>query len=361
MKLLSLIASMAVLAIANSCGENSADVAETWNSANDPLLLKGDYDRNFSALPTQGTVEVKPWSDTYWPSKEGGIAARWLNPSFENSAFSYNTFSLEEVQSMNVGQLRSLSPAEKFDIFRGDFSYPTVAFERSTKRPSAAGWEGLCHGWAPASMLFSEPNPIEIEGANGITVPFGSSDVKALLTFYQANLSRAPTRILGARCNQDIALNPADGFRDECKDTNAGAFHVVMANQLGLQNEAFLADVTRDLQVWNQPIHSYKSQILSYQSPSDGAAEGTVREAVIRTRMAYTLETEANYESLNSGGRADGQKIYTYRLELNDRNQIIGGEWISDERPDFLWMQERTDFTGKWLPLEKIYNQSTGN
>ncbi|MCA2959165.1 MAG: PT domain-containing protein [Silvanigrellales bacterium] len=45
---------------------------------------------------------------------------------------------------------------------------------------------------------------------------------------------------------------------------------------------------------------------------------------------------------------------------MNSNDEIIGGEWISDERPDFVWTQERPVFRGYWQKLEAIYSQSTG-
>ena len=45
---------------------------------NEPELILGEgYERNFRALPTQGSLDVEPWSDTYWPENKGGIAHRW--------------------------------------------------------------------------------------------------------------------------------------------------------------------------------------------------------------------------------------------------------------------------------------------
>ena len=83
--------------------------------------------------------------------------------------------------------LKALSPAEKYDIFMGKFSYPTVKFEWARTSASHPQWYGLCHGWAPAAIVYDEPNPVTLTGPSGVKVPFGSSDVKALLTHFLAN------------------------------------------------------------------------------------------------------------------------------------------------------------------------------
>ncbi|NBX17181.1 MAG: hypothetical protein EBR09_07440, partial [Proteobacteria bacterium] len=68
----------------------------------------------------------------------------------------------------------------------GRFDFPTVQSERRRTSPAAAAWEGLCHGWAPASLEFNEPEPVTVTGENNIKIPFGSSDIKALLSWYMA-------------------------------------------------------------------------------------------------------------------------------------------------------------------------------
>jgi hypothetical protein len=254
---------------------------------------------------------------------------------------------------MSVEQLKALSPAEKYDIFMGRFDYPTVASERNRVSRSDADWEGICHGWAPASLLYLEPGAATLIGADGVRVPFGSGDVKALLTYFHAVVNRGGVRGLGARCR--TKLNGRPGSSPECQDVNAGAFHVVLANQLGLRKQGFVADVTRDFEVWNQPVHGFSTRIRGYQKPSLGAAPGTVKEAVVDTTMTYAFEIDPTW---NPGVRKDRSKTYTYRLELNNNGQIIGGEWYSLDRPDFLWTQGRRSFSGYYAKIFEVYKAS---
>jgi hypothetical protein len=256
---------------------------------------------------------------------------------------------------MPKSRIARMSPAEKYDIFIGNYQYEVQKQERNRTSHSRQRWEGLCHGWAPASMLFEEPDAVTLEGANGIEVPFGSSDVKALLSFYVGQVADAPTRFLGERCNEDLRRRPEAGKRPECRDTNAGAFHVVLANMIGLQKRGFVIDKTRDLQVWNQPVWSYAVAVESESSEaSPGAAPGTAKEITLAVDVTYGVEVQAHWDALGDDS-ASQTAHYRYRLELNRHGAIIGGEWLTAERPDFMWMQEAPEFDGYFAPLEKIY------
>lgn len=342
-----------------ACGSQpqTSKSLEAWNKLNDPLKLNGEYERKLDFLPLEASLEKTPWTDSYWPSTNGGLANRWKN--YSANPFKAKLHNKKDLLKLDEKEVAKLSPAEKYDILIGDYSYPLTKHERSRTSPNAEGWEGLCHGWAAAAINFEEPKSIIIENADGIKIPFGSSDIKGLLTFLQGNYSNAPTKFLGSRCNIDLNKDPNAATRPECRDTNAGAFHIVLTNQIGLRNEAFVADVTRDLQVWNQPIHSFTSTIVSYQEPSHGAAPGTIREAVIETRMTYTVEVHANWDTLlGTEEHANNTKRYEYRVELNANDEIIGGEWISDVRPDFLWMQSKPEFSGFFSQLKDVYDLS---
>ena len=140
---------------------------------------------------------------------------------------------------------------------------------------------------------------------------------------------------------------------------NAGAFHVVLANQIGRFGRAFVADVTRDAQVWNQPVHSYSTTLVGTQGVSTGAAFGTVQEVIVDTVMGYTVEINPQWQATNgTASHQDSAKSYRYKLELNAYGQIIGGEWLTAERPDFLWMQDHANFAGYYTNLGPLYNAS---
>ena len=116
--------------------------------------------------------------------------------------------------------------------------------------------------------------------------------------------------------------------------------------------------MTRDLEVWNQPVIGYTSQIISEKmGASPNAAPDTVKEVTVRTWMQYVVEVRQSYEKEM---RSEAYRFitYDYRLEINNKGQIVGGEWLKEERPDFIWKQENPQFKGFFKDLEAIYKKS---
>jgi hypothetical protein len=221
----------------------------------------------------------------------------------------------------------------------------------------------MCHGWAPAALNFQEPHAIILKGPSGISVPFGSSDIKALLSLHSGEYATSRQRFMAGRCNEDLRSNPSAANNPECKDVNAGAFHLVLTNLIGRKKEGFVADVTRDLEVWNQPVSGFKTTIKGERmGRSEGANMTTVKEVEVETVMNFGKEISPQW---NSYGAYMSSKTYRYRLELNALGQIVGGEWIESERPDFLWQLEKPEFipanrggssaTIEWNYLDQIY------
>jgi hypothetical protein len=117
----------------------------------------------------------------------------------------------------------------------------------------------------------------------------------------------------------------------------------------------------RDFQVWNHPIYKYKSKVISHHAPSPGAAPQTVTELVVETAMTYVVESQPAWLPwhLSPSISYDASKNYQYQLELNANDEIVGSEWMSSERPDFLWFADRPNFTGYFSALGDIYAAST--
>jgi hypothetical protein len=351
--------------IVAGCGSKqagSSKLKERWDTSNDPIhMLPNDYVYMLASLPLEGSIETKPWSDSYWPSAEGGVAARWLEGM---NGHQVTPVVPSQAASLSPAQLSVLSPAEKFDIFVGDESMSLFQSERRRTHPTDESWFGICHGWAPAALLFVEPKAVVVTSSSGLAIPFGASDIKALLSLYTGQFAQVDTKFLASRCDKDITNDPQSAMSPECRDVNAGAFHLVLANLIGLKKEGFVADVTRDRSVWNQPVSSFSSKIISDQlGRSPGAAIRTVREVVVQTEMFYGIEIHPQW---NSGVAMQRSKTYNYRLEIGLLGEIVGGEWLDDERPDFLWSKSLPEFvdnaprahTGhiRWSALKTIYD-----
>src|SRR5690606_32742570 len=151
--------------------------------------------------------------------------------------------------------------------------------EKNRTKPDNPGWYGLCHGWAAAAISFKEPSPITMRNRHGLSIPFGSSDIKALLTYaHQDRQVSGHTDFLGLRCEQN---EPTD--TPQCKGVNAGSFHIILANKLGLGNQPFIMDMSRNYQVWNQPVYGYAAEIVDANAPLYAtAAPGTTRVVKMR-------------------------------------------------------------------------------
>jgi len=520
---------------------------DRWNEANNPVIMmavNNEFETNFDKLPKSGRPDKMPWSDHYWPTYHGGITYRWAdakskrldkavagssdrefagqlddNETLQNlrsEVLGYTPYSKGELEAMapqaRKSLIATLSSAEKYDIYRGEFDYPTVKSERERtnilttlrKIPGAPGeslvqnpdyskgakiptWFGICHAWAPATILFDEPNPLTLQSKDGFEVPMAASDVKALLSHaLDQNPSQQRTQsFLAERCNNDLgdrakrelhdivdALEPgkmdsineqvnavldlgkfeletslaisshffsfaptseeasvgfqklferlqnrlsvgstkrrklavvyADSLKNfanagkpeglnrdtmkdgvvkavetsACNDTNAGAFHLVISNLMGIQKKSFGVDVTRDAEVWNQAAAYYSSRVLQTftgNAITADAAPGTAKELLIETEFRYTTEEAPAWnpfgdnvklqrhhvtsgDTYKENGRS--YRALRYRIELDSLNNIIGGSWVSKTRPDFLWGTGNFVWSKEFSDIEDIYYQS---
>jgi hypothetical protein len=93
--------------------------ANHWNQENNPSIFANFYNYNLSSLSLSGSLDNDdiPWSDTYWPSHESGIAHRWM--AYPNcNDFEYDLYNKTALQSLSKDVLKTLSPAEKYDILQ---------------------------------------------------------------------------------------------------------------------------------------------------------------------------------------------------------------------------------------------------
>lgn len=323
------------------------------------------------------------WSETYWPSNLGGIAYRWNSPNPTPFKFKLNT--KEQVRAMSQSQLSELSPAELYDISQSDYKYTLTKKVLSKYSEKDLWWEGICHGWAQAASNYPEPDKTVLVNKEGISVPFGASDVKGLLAMHDAYNSKGLYARIGARCSVvgkvpgeafpedgDVSMpNAKDAARPECADTNAGAFHVVLANLIGVYSKGFVADVDRFNDVWNQPVVAYDSNFHEeYPVTASDFKNGIAKRVRVTTVMSYGDELEFHTPELEAEGtlgfvskdpvsgtqrQVIATKNYEYILELDSFGQIVGGTWISDSRPDMIWMKQKdAAFLDGALPLKGL-------
>lgn len=367
--------------------------AERFEAGNSPVVFNKmtgtDMVLNFKQLPLKGTQldDRYGWSETYWPSNVGGIAYRWSHPNPE--PFKYRLNTKEDLTQMNLQQISQLSPAELYDVAMGDYSYTLTKKMLHSYTSRDLWWEGICHGWSQAATNYPEPAKVLVTNPDGIKVPFGSSDVKALLAMHEASNYGGAFSFTGRRCkingkvpgegdNRDSNTNPpsdADAVTPDCKDVNAGAFHVVLTNMIGIHGRGFVADIDRYNDVWNQPVTAYTSSIVGEEAVSElESSTGVARKVHVKMTMIYGEELKFYTPALAATGihnfvskdpvtgtvhQEFRSRTYDYFLEMDAAGKIIGGSWISETRPDFLWMYQRsTAFKNSPIPLGglgKIY------
>ncbi len=375
--------------------------------AEDLVDLGRDLEKNLAAMDSpklrQGKLKTQPWSDNYWPIYQGILGARYTHPElpssdkfpdFLNFKDSQPVMSFLETRRSSPVSANMLSPSEKYDLLVGDASGMLTKqmwaqgedYQRSNGKVET--WMGICHGRAPAAYMVPRPKnavsvPVKVN-VNGeekeVEITFYPSDIKALSSYLWAT-SRVNSRFIGGRCNKKEPRTTANGrVKDEdCFDTNPGAWHKVVVNQIGQSKRSFVMDATFDYEVWNQPVYSYK---YSYFNPRTLQPVKTLKEATepygfrgdkfakerknpdaksivgISMEVTYIVETQPT-KSLTDSSRHDAKTsvTYEYDLELDRKGDIIGGEWYTNAHPDFLWTPGAEDaaqsdydlaLTGSW-------------
>ena len=305
------------------------------------------YVSNIYSLPTSMRIS-QPWSGSYWPLTYGGIGWRYnaqyqiySQPSDHNSRYGTSSFSI---------YIRdNYSPAEKYDFLVGDYSYTLTRYTR-TRRGRAALWEGICHGWAPAAV--KEPTPkrsVTLYASDGRTkVTFYADDIKALASQYYASaMKNYKTDIMGDNGTYN--------------NNNPASFYIAITNLIGLRKTAMIYDAAVGGTIWNYPAYSYST---SFYNPStnlssningsmvsiyyaalsnsynarvaaSNAAYGTAYLIGVVMTVHYTNETQPRRGT--PFGNATAGRTYNFILELSSTYNIIGGTWVSADRPDFIW------------------------
>ncbi len=343
--------------------------AEAWASQDSPSLFSANLQLNFDALPLAGEAANIPWAGSYWPTSEDNINYRWAGPQSDSASLKYQKAfggtNVEDAVSRNHG-IESVSKtcreATECDSFLG---------ETCAKRPGkeegrcVATWWGICHAWTPASILFPEPRRAVTR--NGVT--FEVQDLKGLASLVHNSTT---TKFVSLRCNKHNSTPDGGGIKldaygrpvesdRECRDTNAGTYHVLLANYLGLMKQSFAEDRTNSYEVWNQPLRSFKvtskTELTSEQAnkligvtATDGGAQlstyrfnaNATRFIQVKAEVKYISESSAEdgYTALNIDSYTRTDR-YEYVLELDATGKILGGEWVGSSKqnhPDFLWL-----------------------
>ncbi|DBA01865.1 TPA: hypothetical protein N0F65_006013 [Lagenidium giganteum] len=153
---------------------------------------------------------------------------------------------------------------------------------------------------------------------------------------------------------EDDAVDRFGRFTDAARrDLGAGYFHIAFSNIMGKHGKSFVIDTSPDAAVWNQPIRGYKVKSAQIVDPAVAGAiffgasaypfnDDAKKVAYVETEIAWIFEREDNRAYVPDHIEdATHYELYTYVLELDDDDEIIGGEWVGESRakhPDFLWL-----------------------
>ena len=332
----------------------STQALRAWDRFNDPAIMFSSYEHNWNQLPLTGSASHKPWSDTYWPSQKGGAAYRWKRSAESRDVTDphyYQVLSVYDLQRLSETELGLLSPAEKYDIIQGRLDYPTVQKEAARTSPLSESWFGLCHAVAAANTNFREPQQYvyQVPMPNGRTknVPLYSSDIKALLAMAIDDVAQAGQVTIGQRCNSSQITNSG-----ACWDTNPASLYLAVTNMIGLAHEMLIIDVDANYEVWNASAWAYTAKAAEMSSISPRAAKGTVKQMRVELSLKHTVGSHP--QNAPSGG-VYRSELYVFTLELDRRGNVIGGEWLSSNRPDFVWVSQLPSrFGGYYSTLDTM-------
>lgn len=291
-----------------------------------------DAELRFDALPLSGTCSQRPWSDDYWSKANGGLAFRWRTGEKHNFALPTK----DQLKAMPPNEqreyLNNLSPAEKYDLLCGNFDFPFTNHMRSSCPASTPAWQGYCHGWAMAAIHFKEPKPVDIVSPDGLPLHFGTSDIKALLTFLQGEISNTRYNAEFTTQTRTMGINNPGAKPEDPRayDVNPGSFHALLCNSIGMRDQAFGIDCDNAAQKWNQPVHTYDATVLGTQDPDEHASHEAVKQLVVRANVTYTVEIPPHEErALGTPRHHDRTETYHYTVELDNAGKICGGQWLA--------------------------------
>lgn len=334
------------------------------------LLYTREIDRSLADMDRQNlqisVVNPEPWSESYWPVHKGGMARRYADSGFPESSTWLDNYSYYLSVPPSAVATNVKAPSEKYDLLVGDGAYQLTHklwMEGKTSYYDVYGkvptWVGYCHGWAPASFMYSEPvKNVTAISASGQPITFHPSDIKALASL---SWGEAPPTVgfIGEVCKKTNVKQDANGriLDPNCFDVNPGAWHIGLVNQLGIQKRSMVMDATWNREIWNFPISGYRYKYFNPQtlreSSNLGGAQVPISQFTIdkfkkyrSPRAAYVvgIALDVGYSAeieptTAEGHREQKRKVvrFLYDLELDSSGTIIGGEWYSNFHPDFVW------------------------
>lgn len=364
-------------------------LVESWMS---PSAILHDMD----SLPTSGITGLSLWSDDYWRTQWGETSYRYQEKkkftTYQEAIGDYRQPMTWTLVAPNpvvdvLSRLASAwSPAEKYDLTMGDQRFMLTQQQKKKGETYLTGdgnveaWAGICHGWAPASLMTPTPyKKVTLTSPTGLSVTWYPHDIRAILSLAWSSES-TQNNYAGSRCGVRAAGTYPNGriIDQNCFDANPATFHLALANLIGKERLSFIMDKTYDFEIWNQPMHSYDFVYFNPLEPSFKSRNW--REVAVDYNARFKMNDRFN--SPNTRGSrtfpSDEGKIkkivgviatvvylaevfpqgeeavdkelhrvtYLYDLEIQGGPGGFvpkGGEWHQNAHPDFLWIPRRNE------------------
>lgn len=310
-------------------------------------------------------ARTKMWNDSYWPTYRGIIAYRYLDkkniPKTKNWSDHYAYYQSHPSEWMvAVGDEKKLSPAEKYDLLVGnsDWTLTRIMWKRgedyNNKYGKVTSWFGICHGWAAATHMFQPLplKPVTVTNIYGKQITFTSSDIRALQSYLWAENS-PNSQLVGMRCNYSSTTG---SDKPACVDNNPMSWHLAVIHRVGRDGDSMVMDTSAYAEVWNFPVDSYVFQYFNPQSKTKSDSWEKSMLSVVQypqdpfkktrtpqTRYIVGVNMKVYHPSaIEPAEKTSTKTLYStknfvYDLELDQNFNIVGGEWHSKARPDFLW------------------------
>ena len=249
-------------------GTSDAQKPEVWSAQDAPTMFSSDLNYTLSALPAQGEAARIPWAGSYWPVYEDGINRAWKAGEDSPAAKygkAFNVVGVDDAVSRANGidsqsNRTACTTATAATACKSELSEECAIRPGRTEGRCIPTWFGICHAWAPAAIMIPEPEHDVVQ--NGVT--FRVNDLKALASLVHEGVQN---KFVSLRCELDDRSGATNGvtfddngrpIQSECRDSNAGSFHVLLTNYLGIKHASFVFDRTLDDEVWNQPLRGYR-------------------------------------------------------------------------------------------------------
>jgi len=379
------------LALGVFFGPTSTAHADRWNDLNDPQRFGGELEYVMASLPKAGSAEQTPWPPSYTPEY---VASGGASVAFDSAS----TTALPTLSDGTEASWTSIQaavdpcPLRRTCDEQEDIGHDETYFtdDGDVDGDFKTLYMGLCQGWVAASIL--EPEP-QLAIRTDSTEPAADSDgvlleamdlellLAAAFSTTIAQTSGMQCRLVDGSDETTVKLDDAlgktaekvaacqvsgvdedgfltdpgewtsltaqlnideDGFvqEPECVDGNAGTFHLLLTNLIGLQGRSFAVDRSVFDTVWLAPVVSF--EMLTSQQVSAKELYAILDElgwALLDLEAASYRYVETNVTFTDPSQKSGySQQDYAYVLEIDEVGEVIGGTWAAgylDVAPDF--------------------------